>query len=268
MAQQERWQVAGNATEIYERDLVPGIFGPWASLVVDLAPPRIGDRVLDVACGTGIVARAAAKRVGPTGAVVGVDLNPGMLAIARSVATEHSAIEWVEGSADNLNFPSESFDIVYCQLGLQYFPDRAVALCEMRRMLRQTGRFGLMVWRRIDESPGFAALADALERHVSPEAAAIMRAPFSLSDSHALATLVCSAGFKHVSIAVRIDTVRFSSTERFVRSFVAGSPLAAHVREAALENLTGEVLSEMLPFTNDGALAFPITAQLLSARTT
>lgn len=268
MAQQERWHVAGNATEIYERDLVPGIFGPWASEVVDLAPPRIGDHVLDVACGTGIVARAAAERVGPTGAVVGVDLNPGMLAIARSIATEYSAIAWVAGSADNLNFPSESFDIVYCQLGLQYFPDRAAALCEMRRMLRPTGRLGLMVWRGLDESPGFAALADALQRHVSPEAAAIMRAPFSLSDSNALAALVCNAGFKQVSIAVRFGTVRFSSTERFVRSFVAGSPLAAHVREAALENLTGEVLREMRPFTNDGALAFPIAAQLLSATTT
>jgi len=174
----------------------------------------------------------------------------------------------VEGSADNLDFPSESFDIVYCQLGPQYCPDRAAALCEMRRVLRLTGGLGLMVWRGLDESPGFDALADALERHVSPQAAAIMRAPFSLSDSNKLAALVCNAGFQQVSISVRFGTVRFSSTEHFVRSFVAGSPLPAHVREAALENLTGEVLGEMQPFTNDGALAFPIAAQLVSARTT
>src|SRR4051794_20618023 len=132
MAQQERWQVAGSAAEIYEEYLVPAIFGPWASLVVDLAPPCLGDRVLDAACGTGIVARAAATRVGPTGAVIGVDLNAAMLAIARSMAIGHKAVDWVEGSVDNLNFPGESFDIVYCQLGLQYFPDRVAALREMR----------------------------------------------------------------------------------------------------------------------------------------
>jgi SAM-dependent methyltransferase len=267
MAQQERWQVAGSSAEIYEQDLVPAIFGPWASLVVDLAPPRPGDCALDVACGTGIVARAAAERVGPTGAVVGLDLNPGMLAIARSAATEHSAIEWVEASADTLSFPSESFDIVYCQLGLQYFPDRAAALRNMRRMLRPTGRLGLMVWRGIDESPGFAALADALERHVSVEAAAVMRAPFCLSDSDTLANLVRSAGFRDVAIAVRIGAVRFSSAEHLVHSFVAGSPLAAHVPEVALEHLTSDVRSETRPFANDDALVFPITAQLLSART-
>jgi ubiquinone/menaquinone biosynthesis C-methylase UbiE len=266
MAQQERWQVAGTAANIYEQDLVPAVFGPWAPLVVDLAPPRPGDRVLDVACGTGIVARCAAEGVGSTGAIVGVDLNPGMLAIARSTAAKYPTIQWVEGSADKLHFPSESFDIVYCQLGLQYFPDREAALREMRRVLRAAGRLGLMVWRRIDESPGFAALAHALERHVSAEAAAIMQAPFCLSDSDALATLVRSAGFEDVAIAVRTGTVRFPSAEVLVYSFVAGSPLAAHVPKAALEHLAREVRTEVRPFTEDSVLAFPITAQLLSAR--
>ena len=84
MNQQGQWQVAGSAPEVYERELVPAVFGVWAPILVELAQPRAGERVVDVACGTGIVARIAATRVGPTGAVVGIDLNPGMLSVARS----------------------------------------------------------------------------------------------------------------------------------------------------------------------------------------
>jgi ubiquinone/menaquinone biosynthesis C-methylase UbiE len=264
MAQQELWQIAGSAAEVYEQDLVPAIFGPWAAVVVDLASPSPGHHVLDVACGTGTLAREAAERVGPSGKVIGVDLNPGMLAVARSIAP---TIEWCEASANDLPFTEGSFNVVYCQLGLQYFPDRLVALREMHRVLRPSGCLGLMVWGSINESPGFAALANALERHVNADAAAIMRAPFCLSDGDALASLVRSAEFKDVAIAVRAGTVRFPSTERFVHSFVAGSPLAAHVSEAALQLLTSDIRNEMRPLVNDGALTFRITAQLLSART-
>ena len=146
------------------------MFAPWAPILVELAHPRPGERVVDIACGTGIVTRVAAARVGPTGVVAGVDLNPGMLSVARAATTTDSRsdapIQWREASADKLPFPGESFDIVYCQLGLQFFADRAAALREMRRVLGADGRLALMVWRGISESPGFAALAEALERHV------------------------------------------------------------------------------------------------------
>jgi ubiquinone/menaquinone biosynthesis C-methylase UbiE len=139
MSQQGQWQVAGSAPEVYERELVPAVFGPWAPILVELAHPRTGERVVDIACGTGIVARIAAARIGPTGAMAGVDLNPGMLSVARSVAATNSQpgapIQWHEASADKLPFPDGSFDIVYCQLGLQFFADRAAALREMRRVL-------------------------------------------------------------------------------------------------------------------------------------
>src|SRR5260370_42560401 len=102
-------QVKGSAPEVYERELVPGVFGDWASILVELAQPRRGERVVDVACGTGIVARIAAARVGPTGAVVGVDLNPGMLSVARSVAPTDAPLQWQEASADKLPFPDGSF---------------------------------------------------------------------------------------------------------------------------------------------------------------
>ena len=273
MNQQGQWQVAGNAPEVYERELVPAVFGVWAPIVVDLAQPRPGERVLDVACGTGIVARIAAARVGPTGSVVGVDLNPGMLNVARSIVStdvrSDGPLHWQEASADKLPFPDGSFDVVYCQLGLQFFADRAAALREMRRVLDAEGRLALMVWQGIHESPGFAALADALEQHVGQAAATIMRAPFGLSNSDELAALVRAAGFQGIEIQQRSGTVRFPSVEGFVLSYASGSPLAGPVsqaNDAAREALTTDVRNALGKYTSNTELAFPIAAHLLIAR--
>src|SRR4029453_7279041 len=131
MPKREPWQVAGNAAEVYERELVPAVFGPWGPRVVELAALRRGLRVLDVACGTGLVARLAAEAVGVDGRVAALDLNPGMLAVASELpAVEGAAIEWVEGDAQALPFGEASFDVVCCQLGLQFFPHRERALRE------------------------------------------------------------------------------------------------------------------------------------------
>ena len=132
MDQQGQWQVAGSAPEAYERVVLPAVFGAWAPILVELAHPHLGKRVVDVACGTGIVARVAASRVGPTGAVVGVDLNSGMLSVARSTVSTDSwsraPLQWQEANTDKLPLPGGSFDIVYCQFGRQLFADRAAAL--------------------------------------------------------------------------------------------------------------------------------------------
>jgi ubiquinone/menaquinone biosynthesis C-methylase UbiE len=273
VSQAGQWQVAGSAPEVYERELVPAVFGEWAPIVVGLARPRPGERVVDVACGTGIVARTAAARVGPTGAVIGVDLNPGMLSVARSIMLTDSRsaapIQWQEASADKLPFPGASFDIVYCQLGLQFFSDRAAGLREMRRVLGPEGRLTLMVWRGIHESPGFAVLAESLERHLGQAAAAIMRAPFGLSNAEELADLVRAAGFQDVAIQQRVGTVRFASVDRFVLSYVAGSPLAGLVsqaNDAAREALIADARNALGQYATNTELAFPIAAHLLSAR--
>jgi len=273
MEAQGQWQVAGNAAEVYEKELVPAIFAPWAPLVLGLADPQIGDRVLDVACGTGIVARIAADRVGPTGKVVGVDLNSGMLRVARAVSSTASPssarIEWREASAQELPFPNESFDVACCQLGLQFFTDRAAALREMHRVLVAEGRLALMVWREIQESPGFAVLAEALEQNVGQGAAAIMRAPFGLSNADELATLVRNAGFQAISIHQHVGTVRFPSIEALVLSYVAGSPLAGPVSQASNTvpaALVAAVKDTLGEYTRSGELAFPIAAHLLGAR--
>src|SRR6266480_1610250 len=137
MSEMERWQLAGSAPEVYADHLVPAIFGPWVPVVLDSAQLREGQSVLDVACGTGAVAAGAAARVGATGAVTGVDNNPGMLAVA-SARSRHE-VRWQEADAQMLPFPDRSFDRVICQLGLQYFPDRLAAVREMHRVLHPGG---------------------------------------------------------------------------------------------------------------------------------
>ncbi|HLL50277.1 MAG TPA: methyltransferase domain-containing protein, partial [Thermomicrobiales bacterium] len=140
MNDHEPWQLTGNAAELYERYLVPTITGVWAADLVRRAALQPGERVLDVACGTGIVARLAAEQVGAQGVVVGLDLNTAMLDVARALPSPAGApITWTEASVLAMPFPDATFDVVVCQLGLQFFPDRPQALQEMRRVLVSRG---------------------------------------------------------------------------------------------------------------------------------
>ena len=149
----------------------------WAQALVQVAAPTEGERVLDVACGTGAVARFTAPLVGPTGLVTGLDLNAGMLDIARTMPVpKGAAIAWQEGSAIALPFPNASYDLVCCHQGVQFFPDRPAALREMLRVLTPTGRLALGLWRRLEYQPFYAGLSEALERYVNREAAASLRA--------------------------------------------------------------------------------------------
>ena len=267
MSQSERWQLSASAPEVYEAELVPAIFASWAPLLVAKAALREGERVLDVACGTGVVTRLAAAQVGPGGQVVGLDLNPEMLARARASAVpEGAAVEWREGDAGALPFSAATFDAVFCQLGLQYFPDRQQAAREMYRVLKPAGRLVVLVWRALAHSPGFQALAAALERHVSPAAGAVMRAPFVFGDTtDELRGLLVQAGFRAVRVGADVRMVRFASPAALVRHQVAGSPLAPHVAAAndtVRDALIQEVTAEMASYVNDEGLAFPIEGHI------
>jgi len=270
MAEQGQWQVAGSAPEIYERELVPAVFGPWAPVLIDLAQPKPGERVVDIACGTGIVARLAATKVGPTGLVAGIDLNPGMLAVARSIEPRDDAarLQFHEASADRLPFSDASFDIAYCQLGLQFFADRPASLREMRRVVSSNGRLALIVWREITESPGFESLAEILAQNIGPAAAAIMRAPFQLANADELSRLVAAADFRNVSVQRKVGAVEFPSVDRFVSSYIAGSPLAGHVSQAsedARKRLIADAKLALEKYVGGRGLSFPIAANLLKA---
>ena len=270
MPEREHWQVAGTAAETYQRELVPEVFESWASRVVEFAALRPGTRVLDVACGTGVVARLAAEAVGAAGCVAALDVNPGMLAVAAALGpTGGAEIEWVEASAQALPFGEASFDVVCCQLGLQFFPDREGALREMARVLAPGGVVVLMVWRTIDRAPGFAALAAALGRTIGAKAGALMRAPFALGEAGELSGLLRAAGLRDVEIRPEAGDVRFASPAAFVASYVHGSPLAAVVASApatAYDALVREVERSLVAFIQDGSLCFPIEAHLARCR--
>ena len=173
MNQSTHWFSGGDVAQSlganYDKYLVPTIFGPWAADLVALAAPQPGERILDAACGTGAVAREAVHVLGASGRVTGLDLNAGMLTIAREHDPQGS-VQWQEGSVQAMPFPDGVFTLLLCQQGLQFCPDRAAALREMYRVLASGGRLVLSVWRAMERTPGFLALSQALARHVSPEA--------------------------------------------------------------------------------------------------
>ena len=265
--QQPRWQrFAGSAAENYNQHLVPAIFAPWAEELVDLAAPQPGDRVLDVACGPGVVARLVARRAG-TGQITGLDVNPAMVKVARSLPSE-LPISWQQGDARHLPFPGQAFHLVLCQQGLQFFPDRAAGLDQMRRVLMPGGRIALAVWGPIERSPGFAALAAALDHHVSAAAAAAARSPFSLPGTSDLRDLIEGAGLQDVQVHSRTKMLRFPPPAEFVHQYVWGSPIAAALGDAdaaALEPAICEVTEALQPYLHDHVLSFPIENHLATA---
>lgn len=236
MSQQEQWQLAGSGPASYERYQVPSLFGPLAELFLATIPLRTGERVLDVACGTGIVARLAAQQIGTTGLVTGVDLNPGMLEVARAhTPTSGAAVDWREGDAGALPCDDASYHVVLCQQGFQFFPDQPQALREMYRVLRPGGRVALCVWRSIEHNPFNQAVAAGLARYVSAEAAASLRAPFAHGAAQVLRTLLADAGFQAVEIQVKVLHRRMLPPDASIPGYLASTPMAQTVAALAEE---------------------------------
>lgn len=251
--------------EVYERAMVPTVFAPWANALLGLAKPGPGERLLDVACGTGIVARKAVGMVGDAGQVFGLDLNPSMLEIAQRL---EPLIEWREGSAVDLPFPDQSFDVVTCQQGLQFFPDRLKAVSEMRRVLAPGGRLAVAAWCSIQSCPGYAAFLSGLERYVGETAAAPTRAIFGFGDANTLRTLLKEAQFTDALVLHETRMVRFPSPGEFVGALLGGSNLArlgVHIEGPVLDVLKSHVNAALQAYVNAEGLAFPMEAHLASA---
>ncbi|MFL6524545.1 MAG: class I SAM-dependent methyltransferase [Nitrososphaera sp.] len=271
-------------SEIYEQHLVPAMFEPFARDLIKLCNIKRYERILDVACGTGIVSRLAIDYVNASvGKVVGIDINPIMLNMARRCSTGRN-IEWKEGSALSLPFPDGSFDLVICQQGLQFFPDRLKALTEMNRVLVGAintigdknygyGRLVLSVWTSIKDSPGFSILQRLLLDTISNEAATILQLPHSLSDIKELVSLVRAAGFNKILSKEITKTISFPSVEEFVIGYTNGSMLASYfndnenVDDISKNELLNRASSELSPFVNEntGILSFPIRTCLIFA---
>ena len=259
------WQLEGASPELYQRYLVPAVTLPWAIDLVDRVGIRPGDRVLDVACGTGVVARVAAERAGDSGRVAGLDVNAGMLAVARSLPPPAGApIEWVEGSALALPFSAGAFDVGLCQFGLQFVPDPAAALRELRRVLAQDGRAAVSVFSAIERNPAARALAEALDRHIGGAASRAKRSEHSLADVAEVRRLFALAGFDEVRVETVERTLTFPSAAEYVRIQLAATPLAdvfgwreAVEQERLVAVVSDDVGAALAPFSTTDALRFP-----------
>jgi SAM-dependent methyltransferase len=262
MGNAERGQVNRTAAEIYEEFFVPALFAEWGPRVVAAARIGRGDRVLDVACGTGVAARAAAGQAGPDGAVTGLDPNDGMLAVARHLAPE---VDWRRGPAEAIPFDNGAFDAVTCQFGLMFFEDRVKSLAEMARVLRPGGRLAVAVWDRLDNTPGYAAMTALLDRLFGADAGDALRAPFCLGDTGELQSLFAAAGIGGATVSTHAGTARFPSIEAWVHTDVKGWTLADAIDDAQYAQLEREALREMQPFTDsDGAVTFAAPAHIVT----
>jgi ubiquinone/menaquinone biosynthesis C-methylase UbiE len=251
----------------YERWLVGPLFRPWAEVLLDEVGLAPGQRMLDIACGTGIVARLAGKRLGG-GRVVGVDLNPEMLAVARA---NGPSIDWREGDAGALPLSvGETFDVMTCQQGLQFFPDKPAAVAGMRRALAPGGRLAVAVWRSDEEMPFFLELRRVGEQHVGP----VADQRYSYGDPGPLAALLLEADFRDVRVRSMTRRIRFEDGEPFLRlnamalvgMSASGKAMDAEERNRVAEAIVGDSKPLLARYLDAGGIAFDTKANIATAR--
>jgi len=268
----EQARPAPSPAEVYEDFLVRWQFRPWAAVLLAEAALRPGERVLDLAAGTGVVAREAAPFVGPAGRVVALDLNPAMLAVGQAQpAPAGPPVEWLEGDATRLPLPDAAFDAVLCQQGLQYVPDKAAALAEARRVLAPGSRGLFAVWQPIARNAVLEALNEAARRRLG---VAPLGAAFALGDAGEARALLAAAGFVDVSVTPRELVVVYPSRGEFVRRAMAAAAqilpdLAAlddAGRAALAREVEAEAAADLAGFAWGDGIAVPMAAHLAAGR--
>jgi ubiquinone/menaquinone biosynthesis C-methylase UbiE len=254
--------------EMYERWLVGPLFRPWAETTLDEVRPSPGERVLDIACGTGIVARLAKERLGERGHVVGVDISADMLEVARAAGP---GIDWREGDAADLPVGhGEGFDVVICQQGLQFFPDKAAAAREMRRALAAGGRLAVATWRSDDEMPFLRELRRVAERRLG----AIADSRYGFGDAATLDKVLRDAGFDDVRVRTVTRTIRFDdgapflrlNTMAFVGMSAAGKTMDEEERKRVIDAIVSESAQVAQSHADRSGLAFELRTDLATAK--
>ena len=264
MGTPEKAEAAPSPAEVYDDLFVPALFKQWGETVAEIAGIARGHRVLDVACGTGVLAEAAAVRTGTGASVVGLDPNEDMLAVARR---KRAGVAWKSGRAEALPFAQESFDRVVSQFGFMFFEDRVAALREMLRVLRPDGRLAVAVCDALDHSPGYAVLAELLHRLFGATVADAFRAPFVLGDRERLLALCGEAGIGNATVERRDGFVRFSSIASLVSAERACVwTLGGLLDETQFERLLAAAEESLHPFVeSDGRVSFTMPALVITA---
>jgi ubiquinone/menaquinone biosynthesis C-methylase UbiE len=271
-------QARPSPAEVYEEYFVPAIFDPLTRLLLDAAPPQPDEGVLDIACGTGVVARRAATLVGPAGAIVGMDLNPGMIEVARRLsAADGVRVEFRQGDAQELDLPDGGFDRVVCQQGVQFLADREAGLREMRRVLVPGGTAVLAVWQGPERHPLYTAMAEVEAPHLTAFGLAVtmedLTAPFSLGDPADLRALLTEAGFREVDITEASIDARFATPERFVErlEYAYAAVVPAFVEDPEmftqyLANITSETTALVEAYRDGDHVIVPMHTHIAVAR--
>jgi ubiquinone/menaquinone biosynthesis C-methylase UbiE len=264
---------ASKAAQAYENYLGAAIADPWTRVLLEYAAPRPGERVLDLACGTGSAARHVAPMVGASGEVIALDISPAMLDVARQLPPPTGApIQWFEGDAVSLPFSDGAFDMVLCQQALQFFSGRAAAVREMRRVLLPHGRAVVSVWRELSQHPLYQALFEVTARHLGVPLPTVA-VSFSLWDAEELRTLLANAGFPRIEIASRSLEIHLPEPERFVQLTVLGAAssvpafgrLGEPARSALVEAVSQEANRVARRYSRGDTLAFPMSAHIALA---
>lgn len=240
----------------YQELLVPAMFEACADRILDVADPRPGETVLDVACGTGVLARAAAEHVGEDGSVIGLDMNPGMLSVAEDLAP---GLEWREGQAEELPFDAETFDVVACQLSLMFFDDQKAAIREMLRVLKPEGRLMVTVFDSVATIPPYESLIGIYDAVSGGEIGPFLRAPFSMNDTDHLRALFSECGVSSPHVTTWELEAEFPSARKLVLADVEGwFPLAGiELDDGQVEEVVRRARSALEEYMgDDGRVAF------------
>ena len=254
------------AATAYEEHLVSKVFGPWAERVVEIAAPAPGEAVLDIACGTGAGARLAAPRVMPGGRVIGLDNDPGMIEVARHLATERSHdTEWHCESALALPFADAEFDLCLCLQGPQFLSDPLAGLTDIHRVLKATGRLAASFWASIEHNKGHHALARALEQ----QGLAPALRPFSLGDPEKARALFAEAGFRAIALRSEEREASFPSVAAFIAGIAAGAPATRHalaqLDDSRKQEFHADVENILEPFAGPDGLRLPTRSHIVIA---
>ncbi len=245
----------GTGAENYQRYFVPAIATPVSADLLRTAALQPGERVLDVACGTGLIARLAAERVGPTGSVTAIDISPEMIDVAKTIPPPQGAdIDWQVGDATSLPLPDETYDVVLCQMGVMFIEDRTAAVREMRRVLKPGRRLVLSTPGAIQ--PTFELMEQAIVDHINPELGGFVRAVFSMHDPAVVATLLREAGFDDANAVVAVVPFHLPAPADFLWQYISLTPIGPLVAQASEEAQTAlerQVVEGWAPYVVDGA---------------
>lgn len=251
-------QLVTSAAQVYDRFFVPALFDAWPPRILDLLAVGPGDRLVDVACGTGVAARHASARGAD---VVGLDLNEGMLAVAR---TRNPGLTWVQGDAGALPFSDAEFNAAICQFGWMFFADRAGAIRELRRVVGPQGRLAIAVWGPLDETPGYVAMAALIGALFGEDAARSLHQPYAFGDEALLRAELDAAGESDATIHSLRGEVVFPSLDDWVHTDIKGWTLADVIDDEGFERLRTAAHQRLTRFVQpDGRVRFPTTVRVM-----